>query len=241
MEFESRWAKIRPEKPGGRTCGPNYYRHWGSNYGNKPAVGIGHFALWQNRFLEGPPKPMKPISQQGPKKRRKAFTPEMNPPTPTVAGDWEDEIPQPEGWGEVQRRPTPRVEAQLPIEINEPPRQISALVAKPRPTTGRSEKHGRVGGIVPIASSETPTFGYGIPAVLKPLPPCAIATAAVEIVDIPAGERFQSTYQGDFRKIPLTGAFQTPEYFPVRFVPAANRHCKEIALNVLGAHVARKG
>ena len=95
---------------------------------------------------------------------------------------------------------------------------------------------------MPIATSEPPSFGYGIPAVLKPLPPCAVATDAVEAVDLPPEERFLSTYKDQFQKIPLEAAtFQAPDYLPMRFVPAANRHVKDIALNVIGAHVARKG
>ena len=231
MESESRWARVRPEKPPAGPSGPFYYRHWGSNYGGKPAVGIGHFALWRNRFLEGPPKSRAPKKGASNPKAKQKLLSDRDLPTPTVAGDWDEDQAPCEF--ETQRRSTPRVEAPG-RRPSEPPRPRAS-----RPSTG--EKHGRLGGIVPIDTSERPSFGYGIPAVLKPLPPCAIATAAVEMVDIPPEERFQTTYKESFRLIPLTGGFQTPEYFPMRFVPAANRHVKEIALNVLGAHVARKG
>lgn len=64
----------------------------------------------------------------------------------------------------------------------------------------------------------------------------------MEAVDLPPEERFLSTYKDQFQKIPLEAAtFQAPDYLPMRFVPAANRHVKDIALNVIGAHVARKG
>jgi len=284
-ETES-WARFRPAKQAKPPSGPRYYRHWGPNFRDKPAVGIGHFALWRNRFLEGPPK----TAVEFRKKNKKPIRPSTaredipripTPPLPGVAEDWTDfalvdheaerlealETP-------VQRRPTPPPETprtpkaqvtqaaqarhaeaaeggstnQNLQKAQKVQSQRRSLSQRQRPAVGndmgrKHDKLGRVqGGIVPVATSEPPSFGYGIPAVLKPLPPCAVATYAVEAADISSEERFRSTYTDQFRDIPLAAAtFQAPDYLPMRFVPAANRHVKDIALNVLGAHVARKG
>lgn len=257
METEGSWARFRPAKQAKPPSGPRYYRHWGPNFRDKPAVGIGHFALWRNRFLEGPPRTAVEF-------RKKKTPPRPSTahdiPTPAVAEDWADfnlvqepleNLERLDGTPLVQRGPqtpqmptTPRPKAHREerpsIQNQHQPSQ------RQRVSVGNSDvrrKHGRIqGGIVPIATSEPPSFGYGIPAVLKPLPPCAVATDAVEAVDLPPEERFLSTYRDQFQKIPLEAAtFQTPDYLPMRFVPAANRHVKDIALNVIGAHVARKG
>ena len=262
MDTERSWARFRPEKQEKPPSGPRYYRHWGSNFRDKPAVGIGHFALWRNRFLEGPPRTAVEFRKKKPIRPSTAMAMAMEDvPTPAVAEDWTDFalVPEPqerlESTPSVQRKsqtprgPTPRAQAtrreeccytqNLPKEQNQPP----SLSQKARPAMDTGRKHSRIqGGIVPIATSEPPSFGYGIPAVLKPLPPCAVATDAVEAADLPPEERFRSTYKDQFREIPFAAApFQAPDYLPMRFVPAANRHVKDIALNVLGAHVARKG
>mmetsp|Transcript_72800 Transcript_72800/g.115664 ORF Transcript_72800/g.115664 Transcript_72800/m.115664 type:complete len:297 (-) Transcript_72800:260-1150(-) len=292
---EESWARFRPAKQAKPTTGPRYYRHWGPNFRDKPAVGIGHFALWRNRFLEGPPKTAIEFRKKNKKPIRPSTAREEIPdiprmPTPPlpVAEDWTDfalvdlvdhEVERLETLETpVQRRPT-QPTPHTPETPRTPKAQVTkaaqarhaeaaqdgstnqklqiaqkvlsqrqSLSQRQRPAMcndmGRKhDKLGRVqGGIVPVATSEPPSFGYGIPAVLKPLPPCAVATYAVEAADISPEERFRSTYKDQFRDIPLADAtFQAPDYLPMRFVPAANRHVKDIALNVLGAHVARKG
>ncbi|CAJ1342355.1 unnamed protein product [Effrenium voratum] len=212
------WAKIRPEKPAERPPGPRYYRHWGSHYRGKPAVGMGNFELWRGRFLEGPPRTV-----TGPWPRRP-----VDPPTPDpVAEDWDDLSAM-------------HAMSAMPKEAAQSSRCPESVLARPRPGE-RKERNIAVQelGILPLPKSQPPSFGYGVPAVLKPLPPCA-AAAGEEAVDIPPEERFRTTYKDKFQAAPASTT-HTPEYFPVRFVPAGNRHVKEMALNMLGAHVARAG
>lgn len=210
------WARARLEKGPEQQKGPRYYRHWGANYKERPAVGIGHFALWREHFLEGPK-----VEQV--KSKPQVATPRGR--TPTVGEDWDELLVDPA---------TP-VAIERPVSKKATPSRLSPKGRRP------SGRQGRIQGIVPVAINEPPSFGYGIPAVLKPLPPCAVATAPVELVDISPEERFQTTYREQFQKIPLAAARQFADYQPMRFVPASNRHVKDMALNMLGAHVERKG
>ena len=177
-------------------------------------MGIGHFALWREHFLEGP---------KVDRVKEKPQVETARGRTPTVGEDWDDIL----------------VDPAAPVAIEQVPSKKATprLSPKGRRPSGRQA---RLGGIVPVALNEPPSFGYGIPAVLKPLPPCAVATAPVELVDISPEERFQTTYREQFQKIPLAAARQF-DYQPMRFMPASNRHVKDLALNMPGAHVERKG
>jgi hypothetical protein len=94
-------------------------------------------------------------------------------------------------------------------------------------------------GIVPKPKSEPPSFGYGTPAVLKPLPPCAVVATGEEAADLSPEERFQTTYRAQFVSHEAAFHASQTDHFPTRFVPAGNRHARDIKLNTLGAHVQR--
>ena len=191
-------------------------------------MGMGNFELWRHRFLEGPrSRQLQPLV---PEPDFRGHSPAFRPETPeAVADDWEDLQPE---------RPAERVER---LEIAATSKSCEVSKTAERSSAGRPRaRSGRDLGILPKPKSEPPSFGYGIPAVLKPLPPCAVAATGEEATDLPPEERFQTTYREQFQAHGSVN-FHTPEYFPTRFVPAANRHAKEIKLNRLGAHVARAG
>jgi len=163
--------------------------------------------------------------------------------TPEVAEDWEEA--QAPAAAQAPRRAEPEATHRVDrLDLTEPsPPSPMPLKTSERSATGTGgSKRGKSRdlGILPKPKSEPPSFGYGIPAVLKPLPPCAVVATGEEATDLPPEERFQTTYREQFQSHSAVN-FHTPEYFPTRFVPAGNRHAKEIKLNSLGAHVARKG
>lgn len=99
--------------------------------------------------------------------------------------------------------------------------------------------------IIPQAPVESQTFGYGVPAVTKEIPPCAKAMTLNEAPDLTPEERFQSTYTSTFahasRKNELftVGGHPPPERptgLPMRYIPAECRYSRDQAV---GWHVRR--
>ena len=193
---------------------------------------MGNFELWRDRFLEGPrTRKLQPLVPETDLQGLRALR--MMTPEP-VADDWEDHRIQ-------EAVPDERAEGVERLELVAPSSGREVPKSSERSPASRSRgKSTRSLGILPKPNSEPPSFGYGIPAVLKPLPPCAVAATGEEASDLPPEERFQTTYRQQFQSHGSVN-YHTPEYFPTRFVPAGNRHAKEIKLNSLGAHVARAG
>ena len=190
---------------------------------------MGNFELWRHRFLEGPHRRMQSLIPE----------PDLRGPSPAALRQMTPE-PVADDWEDLQ--PDVRTDRMERLEIPEPAskgRELSKTLDR-NPTNQTKAKTTRDLGILPKPTSEPPSFGYGIPAVLKPLPPCAVAATGEEAADLPPEERFQTTYREQFQAHGSVN-FHTPEYFPRRFVPAGNRHAKDIKLNALGAHVARAG
>jgi len=94
-------------------------------------------------------------------------------------------------------------------------------------------------GILPRASAQEQTFGYGGKAVTKDPPPCAKVIPLREAPDLTPEERFKTTYMCEFSSgvDAQEAVAERATGLPLRYVPAESRF---IRWQLFGWHVRRK-
>eukprot|EP00931_Biecheleriopsis_adriatica_P121664 TRINITY_DN96723_c0_g1_i1.p1 TRINITY_DN96723_c0_g1~~TRINITY_DN96723_c0_g1_i1.p1 ORF type:complete len:252 (+),score=27.66 TRINITY_DN96723_c0_g1_i1:57-812(+) len=226
---------------------PAYYRHWGRKHRQKAAVGMGHYEASEHRYLHNRPRLPQQHWVDMP-----MFGDRPQPQTPEVYEDWDDF----EDFADTRQFPKAEAEMERPRQSTRSassrgtPRFSDKLRKPPGSATPRLDRSPAVTraqgtqdsglGILPLPKSQLPTFGYGVPAVLKSVPPCAAAQFHPEVKDIPPEDRFSTSHREFFKAIPLSARPSlSTQGLPVRYVPASNRHVKELALGVHGQHVRR--
>ncbi|CAE8618262.1 unnamed protein product, partial [Polarella glacialis] len=229
--------------------------HSGGKYRGKSAVGVGAFEATKHRFPDRhalttrpsgaatardlsslPPTPLVGDAEDWPDVGTNFAS---QTPTPLFETDMLTEaLSRPTGQAfratPFPRTPlefatpllTPRLAAAPPQSAPQVARNPARFIPQPVPQTFASTGL----GILPLPKTQKPVFGYGLPAVAKDVPPCALVQPAVAVPDIPPEERFRTSYSKQFPAYDVRALFAEDRkaIMPARYVPAGNRQLRDL-------------